>query len=141
MKRPLFLLLILPVSLSCAGGADPPVHATAASAGTSQEAAPDIGQAVYVGDELLKGYRPVPALVRKETIVEKAKFPVIDIHCHWSARQAPEALLAAMDERNVAYAVNLSGGSGQRLEQTLARFDPEKHPRLITFANIDFSRL
>lgn len=134
MRRPLLLLLILPASLSCVGGADPPIHATA-----SRQEEPQVGQAVYVGDELLKGYRPVPALVTKETIIERAKFPVIDIHCHWSARVEPEALLAAMDERNVVYAVNLSGGSGGRLEQTLARFDPSKHPRLITFVNIDYS--
>ena len=138
MRRLLPLLVTLVVSLSCVrGGSDPPVHAMA----EQDQRTPEVGQAVYVGDELLKGYRPVPALVTKETIVQKAKFPVIDIHCHWSTRMEPEALLAAMDERNVAYAVNLSGGTGRRLEQTLAAFDPAKHPRLITFANIDYSGL
>ena len=101
----------------------------------------DVGAAVYAGDEVVRDYRPTPALVTKTTRIEAAKFPAIDAHCHWSVEQEPEALLKAMDERNVAYAVNLSGGFGGQIDAVLDKFDPAKYPRLITFCNLDFDRV
>lgn len=102
---------------------------------------PAIGTAVYVGDEMVRDYQPEPALVTKQTRVERAKFPAVDVHCHWSLRQDPQQLLAAMDELGVARSVNLSGGYGAQLEQHLERFTKVAPDRLITFANLDFDQI
>jgi len=99
------------------------------------------GIAVYAGDRMIRGYDPKPMLVVAETTIERARHPVIDIHCHWwLARSAPlpEAMLAAMDERNVAIAVNLSGGWGEGLAAMLS-WCSVAADRLLVFANIDFS--
>ncbi|MEL7237948.1 MAG: amidohydrolase family protein [Planctomycetota bacterium] len=98
----------------------------------------EIGTAVYVGEDILYEYDPEPALVRDVTDVPAARFAAVDVHCHWQLQSDPSDLLAAMDRRNVAYAVNLSGGTGLNLRKMLARFDD---PRLITFMNIDYDGL
>jgi len=115
----------------------------AGSENQSIDAASDIGIALYVGDVMIRGYDPKPMLVVPETIVERARFPVIDVHCHWwigRRTPTPESMLAAMDEMNITAAVNLSGGWGDALGAMLAwcGVAPE---RLLVFANIDFSRI
>ena len=99
---------------------------------------PAIGRAVYVGDELLMDYRPRPALVTPVHLIDRPKFPVTDVHCHWSLEQSPEQMIAAMDKLGVARAVNLSGGWGDTLDQQLARFHDHAPDRLLIFATLDY---
>jgi predicted TIM-barrel fold metal-dependent hydrolase len=99
-----------------------------------------IGTAVYVDGETVRDYRPEPALVTPVTEIDRARFPAVDVHCHWTLDRDPAALLAAMDERNVRRAVNLSGGGGDDLDAMLARFHAAAPGRLIVFCNIDFAR-
>lgn len=112
--------------------------------GTAFEAGEDsVGVAVYAGDRIIRGYDPTPMLVVPVTAIARARHPVIDIHCHWwlaRSAPAPEAMLAAMDEHNVAVAVNLSGGFGDGLAAMLA-WCSVAPTRLLVFANIDFSRI
>lgn len=138
------IFLILSGALSCTGAPHATRTGTTSSNGRadfSRHEEPQAGQAVFVGGELLKPYNPVPSLVTKQTFLEQSRFPCIDIHCHWTLDQSPEQLLAAMDHHNIAYAINLSGGFGADLDAMLAKFDPAKYPPLITFVNIDFSRI
>lgn len=107
----------------------------------AERQAEDAGIAVYVGQEMAKGYRPVPALVRKQTSVPKPKFPAIDVHCHWSIDQDPSELIAAMDSLGLSKAVNLSGGSGEKLGRMLERFTKPYPDRLLILCNIDFKRI
>lgn len=100
-------------------------------------AEPDVGRAVIVGQELLRDYNPISTVVAPEHKPDRPRFPAIDIHCHWSIDLDPQFLLSKMDQLGVAYAVNLSGGSGESLSQMLAKF--ASHDRLITFANLDFA--
>lgn len=100
-----------------------------------------IGRAVYVGDELMTDYRPRPALVTPVHLIEKPKFPVVDVHCHWSLQQTPEQLIAAMDALGVTRAANLSGGWGDTLDQQLARFHDYAPDRLVIFATLDYDGL
>lgn len=102
---------------------------------------PEAGRAVYVGPELLKNYDPRPALVTRQTRVDRPKFPAIDIHCHWSDPVSPGLLLRAMDDLGVEKSVNLSGGWGQSLERMLARYADGSEGRLLIFANIDWTRV
>jgi len=83
------------------------------------------------------------------TRVERARFPVIDVHTHlaWSATvrkgvsvgeemkffAKPEDLLPVMDRKNVRTMVNLTGGVGAGLEQTIRTFDKAAPGRFLTF--------
>ena len=102
---------------------------------------PAIGRAVYVGDELLTDYRPTPVVVTPVHLIDKPKFPVTDVHCHWSLKQSPEQLLAAMDKLGVKRAVNLSGGWGDTLDEQLKTFHAAAPDRLIVFASLDYDGL
>jgi uncharacterized protein len=104
-------------------------------------AEPDLGPAVYVGDDIIRRYDPTPALVTQVTPVDRPKFPATDIHAHWQLSLEPSALLAAMDDLGMERAINLSGGFDDQLDQMLDRFHGAAPGRLVIFANIDFSRI
>jgi predicted TIM-barrel fold metal-dependent hydrolase len=106
-----------------------------------REQDPPMGQAIFVGNDVLKPYDPTPALVTRETRVDRAKFPATDIHAHWPASVEPAALLKAMDDLGVERSVNLSGGSGDQLDRMLTRYHDAAPGRLVIFANVDFSRI
>ena len=102
-------------------------------------------------------FEPRSMLQVQETKVERARFPVIDIHTHlsWSAKSEkgvplseemryvapPEELLAVMDRRNLRAMVNLTGGFGAGIKETIARYD-RKHPgRFLSFTQPWFGRI
>lgn len=99
------------------------------------------GRAVYVGNELLKEFQPKSQLVTKQTPIDKPKFPVIDIHCHWYEPVPAELLIKSMDELGIEKAINLSGGWGDALERNLARYRNHAPDRLLVFANVDFEKI
>jgi predicted TIM-barrel fold metal-dependent hydrolase len=135
MLRRLLLSAWLGVRIASAAAAQSPTTAPATRPGDD-----DIGVAVYVGDELLRAYRPESTLVTPVTIVKRAKFPAIDIHCHWTRRVEPAFLVAKMDAMNVSHAVNLSGGFGDEAFAMLERYNAHEFDgRLITFVNLDFA--
>ncbi|MCC6163040.1 MAG: amidohydrolase [Acidobacteria bacterium] len=115
--------------------------AVAWSVAQEREKDPPMGQAIFVGDTVLRPYDPTPALVTKETRVDRAKYPATDIHAHWPASVEPAALLKAMDDLGVERSVNLSGGFGAQLDRMLARYHDASPGRLVIFGNIDFSRI
>ncbi len=80
--------------------------------------------------------------------VKRPRFPVIDFHTHLSfaARTTPGApaeqtrflaeppvLLAVMDRKGIATMVNLTGGVGSGLKNTIQRFDAAHPARFLTF--------
>ncbi len=93
----------------------------------------------------LKEWAPRSMLVVPEHRPLKPKFPVIDVHNHLGGGKptlTPERVagyLNEMNEAGVRTVVNLDGGWGERLQETVAVLD-EAHPgRFLTFALIDFS--
>jgi len=84
-------------------------------------------------------YEPRSTLVVPENVVTKAKFPFIDIHNHQRARGMSAArvdeLVGDMDDLNLAVMINLSGGSGQTLEDNVAALNGRYPNRFVTFAN------
>lgn len=93
----------------------------------------------------LKDWQPRSMLVTRQSVVETPRFPVIDIHNHlgggaeFLTSERVARYLAEMDSAGVRTVINLDGGSGQRLRETLAALD-QKHPgRFLTFAQIDFT--
>jgi predicted TIM-barrel fold metal-dependent hydrolase len=91
-----------------------------------------------------------------ETRVERARFPVIDIHTHISfSKKAengvqlaaernflapPQELLAVMDRKNLRAMVNLTGGFGAGLVESVAKYDKAFPGRFYTFTEPWYSR-
>jgi predicted TIM-barrel fold metal-dependent hydrolase len=131
VKQWVFLIAVL-ISASVSGQT---------TATTQPASEPQAGIAVYVGDELLKGYSPKPALVTPVHLVPLPRFPAIDIHCHWGVKVEPQFLLQSMDELGLKAAVNLSGGYGAALDEMLRRYHDAAPDRLFILANLDFDRI
>jgi len=87
-------------------------------------------------------WEPTSTLVTAEHLVPRAKFPVIDVHSHHRNSTTPERLqeiISEMDSLNLGVLVNLSGGYGERLKETVRNF-PGRHPkRFAVFANVDYT--
>ncbi len=87
----------------------------------------------------LPDFVPRSMLHVPETKVERARYPVIDVHTHLSfssplgkegpAQQAatPAEVLPVMDRRNLRTLVNLTGGYGEALEEVIG-FWQKPHP-------------
>ena len=92
---------------------------------------------------LLRDFRPRSMLHVDKTRVATPRFPVIDVHTHFtfakggrrgaasedsvSFNTSAKDALAVMDRKGVKAAVNLTGGFGDGLEQALSAFD-RAHP-------------
>jgi predicted TIM-barrel fold metal-dependent hydrolase len=92
----------------------------------------------------LRDWEPRSMMVTKATVVEKPLYPVIDMHNHLGGgkdRLTPDVVkryLTEMNEAGVRTVVNLDGGWGDRLKETLAALD-EAHPgRFLTYALVNF---
>ncbi len=93
----------------------------------------------------LVDYQPKSMLHVPATVVEKAAFPVIDMHTHLAVRTPssterqlrrvapPEDILKVMDARNIRTMVNLTGGQGERLAAAIAGLDSAHPGRFLTF--------
>jgi predicted TIM-barrel fold metal-dependent hydrolase len=98
-----------------------------------------------IRDLKLRDWEPRSMMVTKTTVVEKPMVPVVDMHNHLGGgkdRLTPQVVkryLTEMDEAGVRTVVNLDGGWGDRLKETLAALD-EAHPgRFLTFALVNFA--
>ncbi|PYU63943.1 MAG: amidohydrolase [Acidobacteria bacterium] len=97
----------------------------------------------------LADFQPRSMLHVPETKVLRSRHPVIDIHTHLSftaksangvglgeAMEYPapvEELLPLMDRKNIRVMVNLTGGVGKGLEQTIRKFQQPYPERFVTF--------
>ncbi len=85
-------------------------------------------------------YNPVSTLVVPENPVQKARYPVVDIHSHHynMPTQDLSQVVRAMDSLNLAVLVNLSGGSGEHLKGALQNIRQNYPNRFVVFANVNF---
>lgn len=104
----------------------------------------------------LRDFQPRSMLHVPETKVPRARFPVIDIHTHLSfaAKSAkgvamseqrvwlgqPGETLQVMDRKNLRMLVNLTGGMGSGLRDTVAKFDHAHPGRFLSFTEPWYSR-
>lgn len=104
----------------------------------------------------LADYQPKSMLHAAETQVERAAFPVIDIHTHITvsakskngvalaaARQylgQPDELLQVMDRRNIRAMVNLTGGYGDGLQEVIAKYDKAHSGRFYSLTEPCYER-
>jgi predicted TIM-barrel fold metal-dependent hydrolase len=87
-------------------------------------------------------YRPRSTLVTKETLVPKAKHPVIDIHSHTPPTpDTIDRLIGEMDAMGLRVLVNLSGGSDPAaVKQRVDFIRASQHPdRFAVFANVQWN--
>jgi len=93
----------------------------------------------------LRDWAPKSMLVTESHEPAKPRFPAVDVHNHLGFGKAtltPErvaAYLTEMNEAGVRTVVNLDGGWGDRLKETLAALDQAHPDRFLTFAQVDFS--
>lgn len=112
-----------------------------AAGGASAQEGPLDGRA---GRDLsLQNFRPQAMLRVPETPLERAKFPVVDVHTHFRIRthQSPDALdefVRVMDRNGIALCASLDGGLADRFDEH-AKYLWTKYPdRFVIFANIDW---
>jgi predicted TIM-barrel fold metal-dependent hydrolase len=104
----------------------------------------------------LSDYQPASMLHTRQTRVERARYPVIDIHTHITVSRkevngvplaaerdflgTPDELISVMDRKNIRSMVNLTGGFGAGLTETLERYDKSYRDRFYTFTEPCYSR-
>lgn len=114
------------------------------------ETAPDESKS----DLRLKDFKPRSMLHVPETRVPEPRFPVIDMHAHltWTREirngvsvgeeitvfAPPEDLLPVMDRKHITTLVNLTGGTGKGLEQSIRTFDEAAPGRFLTLTEPSF---
>lgn len=102
--------------------------------------APQQDQKKYSQAPTIEEYQPKSTLVTKEHKVERAKFPFIDIHSHhWNpTTEEVDRLVREMDTINLQVMVNLSGGTGEQLRQTVVTMKGRHPNRFVVFANLSY---
>ena len=100
----------------------------------------------YAQEMTVEDYEPNSTLVVPENPITRAKFPFVDVHSHHRRggnmdEQAVNKLIEEMDAMNMAVAVNLSGGSGNRIKSAVNNMNGRQPGRFIQFANINFENL
>ena len=104
----------------------------------------------------LSEFQPKSMLHVSQTRVDRARFPVIDFHTHLSWIKGddhgvsvgeemtylapPAELLSVMDRRNLRTLVNLTGGWGRGLEQTVEKYQRAEPGRFIVFTTPAWER-
>jgi predicted TIM-barrel fold metal-dependent hydrolase len=91
----------------------------------------------------IEEYQPKSTLVTKEHKIDRAKYPFIDIHSHhWNPTpEYVKELIKGMDSINLRILVNLSGGTGEQLRQTVATMNGRYPDRFVVFANMSYDDL
>ena len=86
-------------------------------------------------------YQPRSTLVVPTTAVTRARFPFVDIHNHQRSLTATQVdgIVREMDALNMAVMINLSGGTGERLQQTVQTLKSRYPNRFVVFANLDYT--
>jgi predicted TIM-barrel fold metal-dependent hydrolase len=107
-------------------------------------AAPARGQAP--GPLPLKDFKPKSMMRLPETRVERARFPVIDVHNHVNDAGTedpipPAEVVARMDRTNVSRVVILTGGFGEALQRVVDEMVKPYPDRFTVFTQLDWTRV
>jgi predicted TIM-barrel fold metal-dependent hydrolase len=112
--------------------------------GIGYKAAPDAESNKTI---LLKDFHPQPALHADVHEIQRAKFPVIDVHTHTNDalgigdRVDPKEMVARMDRLNIKSIVILTGMWGSKL-QTIVDTIVKPYPgRFVVFTQLDWSKI
>lgn len=132
--------------------------AAAGSAAACRRAAPPPPEKGPAPTLALKDFQPISMLKVPETKIEKAKFPVIDVHTHVymypslpgkdvgavAAQIPPEQvdqIVRWMDELNIQVMINSTGGTGENLQRTIEGLI-KRHPgRFLAMTEPSWTRI
>ncbi|HZQ53535.1 MAG TPA: amidohydrolase family protein [Bryobacteraceae bacterium] len=95
----------------------------------------------------LRDFAPQSMLRARTTEVRRARYPVIDVHCHLNDGVVmqgylhPKQFIRVMDEANVKACINLTGGWGERLRKSIDDLAGKFPGRFFVFTQIDYSRI
>ncbi|CAN5405124.1 hypothetical protein BH11PLA2_BH11PLA2_27970 [soil metagenome] len=95
----------------------------------------------------LRDWQPRSMMVTKTSVREKPLYPVIDMHNHLGGgkeRLTPATVkkyLKEMDEAGVKTVVNLDGGWGDKLKETVAALEGTHPGRFLIYALVNFQNL
>jgi predicted TIM-barrel fold metal-dependent hydrolase len=96
---------------------------------------------------LLKDFQPQPALHASAHEVQRAKFPVFDVHTHTNDaagigdRVDPKELVARMDRLNIETIVILTGMWGDKLQSVIDAMVKPYPGRFLVLAQLDWSKI
>ena len=102
---------------------------------------------------LLKDYEPKSMLHVPETHVPRSRFPNIDFHTHlsWIDRKGktdvvrhtatPAEVLQVMDAKNIKMMINLTGGYGALLQETIGHWQTAHPDRFIVFTEPWYAKI
>jgi predicted TIM-barrel fold metal-dependent hydrolase len=99
------------------------------------------------GTLLLRDFHPQSMMHARVTQVERAKFPVIDVHNHINDAEdvyehlPPEKVIQAMDATNVRTVVILTGKWGDQLQRVVNEMVKAYPGRFMVFSQIDWSKI
>jgi predicted TIM-barrel fold metal-dependent hydrolase len=104
----------------------------------------------------LRDFEPRSRLEAARTRIVSARFPVIDVHAHLTRSERsqngvpvgdearvlarPDDLLTMMGTKNVEAIVNVTGGTGTSLEETITTFDRAHPGRFLTLTEPSYAR-
>jgi predicted TIM-barrel fold metal-dependent hydrolase len=78
---------------------------------------------------LLKDYRPISIYKNKKSKVEKAKYPVIDVHAHANFVTSPDQIITwveNMDKAGIEKTIILSYATGKEFDSIVKVYEPYK---------------
>ena len=92
---------------------------------------------------LLRNFRPKSKLIVPQTPVLAAKFPVVDVHTHFSYRlkddsASLDAFVSLMDRNNVAVCCSLDGRLGGKFQRHKKFLWTKYADRFVIYVNIDW---
>jgi predicted TIM-barrel fold metal-dependent hydrolase len=95
----------------------------------------------------LKDFHPEPALHAAVHEIERAKFPVIDVHTHTNDavgigdRVDPQEMIGRMDRLNIKTIIILTGMWGDKLQTIIDSMVKPYPGRFVVFTQIDWSKI
>ncbi len=96
---------------------------------------------------LLRDFHPKSRLHAQEHLVERAKFPVFDVHQHVNDAMGiedhmpPAELVARMDKLNIKTIIILTGMWGDKLQHVIDEMVKPYPGRFLVFTQIDWSKI
>lgn len=88
----------------------------------------------------LDEFRPKSELRSQEHLLQKAKFPCVNVHTHPDSLSDEEVaeMVRVMDSANIAVSISLDGKAGPKLAEQLQRFAVKYPGRFVIFVRMDF---
>ena len=105
------------------------------TAATGDEAEPETPRRIYLDE-----FRPTSSLKTPQHLLERAKYPCINVHTHPGRLSDDEIdeMVRVMDESNIAVSVSLDGRAGAAFPEHMKKLTTRHPGRFVVFVRMDF---